>query len=137
MFGLARPTINTAKASFGQRGYAKATLIGRLGGKPEVRQAGNGKNYVTYNLAVPKPPKRNEEGEVIRDENGYTVRDTNWFTIFNFRPTAAQYMANLEPGTQLMVEATLETRTTPTEAGNVKDVLLREISHQVVSRKKN
>lgn len=45
-----------------------------------------------------------------------TVRDTNWsacawlasadprFTIFNFRPSAVQYMSNLEAGTQLMVE---------------------------------
>lgn len=26
------------------------------------------------------------------------------FTIFNFRPSAAEYMPNLEAGTQLMVE---------------------------------
>ena len=132
MYRLARPTVNALKAPTNQRKFAKATLLGRLGAAPEVRTSSQGKPYVTYNLAVNKPPKRDDKGQIVTGEDGYPVRDTNWFTVFNFRPGAEQFLPALEPGTQLLVEATLETR--PGQQGG-SEMLLRELSHKVVSRK--
>ncbi|KAL7423062.1 hypothetical protein Q5752_002361 [Cryptotrichosporon argae] len=133
---LTRPTLSALKAS-GTRGYAKATLVGRLGAAPTELKAANGKVFFSYPLGVSKPPKRDANGELVKDEHGYPVRDTNWFTIYNFEQNAAEYLPSLQPGTQMLVETTLDQKSTPNEEGvNIKSIVLRELSHRVVSRPK-
>ncbi|KAL1408200.1 hypothetical protein Q8F55_005005 [Vanrija albida] len=137
MYRLARPTLNALKAPIGQRNFAKATLLGRLGSTPSVHETQDGRKFVTYNLAVPKPPKRDADGKVVLGPDGFPVRDTNWFTVFNFIPNSVEYLVELQPGTQLLVEANLESRSSTDEAGNhQKDLFLRELSHKIVSKKK-
>ncbi|TXT13357.1 hypothetical protein VHUM_00724 [Vanrija humicola] len=136
MYRLARPTLNALKAPVGQRNFAKATLLGRLGSAPSVHETQDGRKFVTYNLAVPKPPKRDADGKCFADPP-VPVRDTNWFTVFNFIPNSVEYLTALQPGTQLLVEANLESRSSTDEAGNYqKDLFLRELSHKIVSKKK-
>jgi hypothetical protein len=32
----------------------------------------------SYSLAVSRPPKKDDKGEIVRDERGYAVRETDW-----------------------------------------------------------
>ncbi|RSH88266.1 uncharacterized protein EHS24_000800 [Apiotrichum porosum] len=121
---ITRPTLNALKAApIQSRGFAKATLIGRLGAVPEVRDSANGKKYVRYTIAVSRPPKRDENGEIVKGPDGFAVTDTD---------CSIESMPRIPTGSQLAVEAVLETRQT---AEGVRDILLRDISHKVVNFK--
>jgi hypothetical protein len=80
------------------RAYSKGTILGRLGSAPSVHQSSNGKEFymyvpspgtksvrngwltlLRYNLAVNRPPKKDANGELLRDDNGFPVRDTDWY----------------------------------------------------------
>lgn len=87
------------------------------------------------------------------------VRDASWFTIFNFKPSATQFLPSIPVGTQLLVEGEFipavlansqprSTRVLPPltavaamfSSGKLNwdppKLTYSEISHQVISKKK-
>ncbi|KAK4684982.1 single-strand DNA-binding protein, partial [Tremellales sp. Uapishka_1] len=111
------------------RAYSKATIIGRLGAPPVEKTSANGKPYFHYPLAVSKPPKKNADGNPIRD--------TNWFTIFAFNPRFGEYASSMETGNLYMVEAEIDILTGEANADGfpTKEITLREITHRILDKK--
>ncbi|KAI9634900.1 uncharacterized protein MKK02DRAFT_37776 [Dioszegia hungarica] len=95
------------------RGFAKVTLVGRLGGEPTRKDIAGAeqREYYLYRVAVAKPPKKDATGQLLRGEDGNPIRDTDWFSVFNFRENAGAVMPNIHSGDLVLVEATLQNKT--------------------------
>ncbi|KAI6246916.1 hypothetical protein HI914_04627 [Erysiphe necator] len=72
--------------------FAKITLVGRLGGTPELQATSTGKEILKYSIGT----------SIGRGEN----QKTSWFKVTGFLPEGPQrdFIAGLEKGTLLYVE---------------------------------
>jgi single-stranded DNA-binding protein len=102
---------------------SKLTLIGRLGGEPQVKTTKNGKEYITYG-SCPLLLRHN----ALTRRDRYTVATTNypppppnpdgtraaagtsWHHVYSFHPSANNYLRTLGKGARVFVEANFEMR---------------------------
>ena len=86
----------------------KATIIGALGGDPEMRYTPNGTALVSFNVAC----NRNyTTGEGERKE------ETEWFGVTAFGKLAETCRDYLQKGSKVYVEGRLSTRTWDSPSG--------------------
>jgi single-strand DNA-binding protein len=57
-----------------------AIIAGRLGQAPEVRQTQSGKPVANISVATSRP-KRDAQGQIVKDSRGYTVEETEWHRV--------------------------------------------------------
>jgi tRNA uridine 5-carboxymethylaminomethyl modification enzyme len=84
---LARPASGVrAFSTTAQRGVARITIIGNLGGTPELRASSTGREYIRYAVASSSGPVSN--------------RTTSWFNVRAFVPEGPQrdFFLNLPKG---------------------------------------
>jgi single stranded DNA-binding protein len=70
-------------------GYARITLIGNIGGKPELFTSEGGKPSVRFGLAV---------NESWTDQAGERRQNTSWYTIQSYRQSIHNYLTELPKG---------------------------------------
>jgi single-strand DNA-binding protein len=76
-------------------------LNGRIGKNPEQR--GAGKTPVTSFSMVTSRPKRDSEGQILKDKDGYTMTDDEWHRITCFNGLGKSVMANAFKGQKVLV----------------------------------
>lgn len=57
-----------------------AIIAGRLGDQPTIRSTQSGKQVATLSLATSRP-KRDAQGQIVKDDRGYTVEETEWHRV--------------------------------------------------------
>ncbi|MDI9357213.1 MAG: single-stranded DNA-binding protein [Chitinophagaceae bacterium] len=82
-------------------GLNKVTLIGHLGGDPEVRRLDSGRTVANFSLAT---------SEKYKKENGEEVTNTEWHRVVVWSPLAEIAEKYLKKGSQVYVEGKLKTR---------------------------
>ena len=73
----------------------RITLIGNLGGKPELKKTENGAQYARFTVAT---------NENYKDKNGETVVQTEWHNVVIWGEQAERAERQLNKGTQVFVE---------------------------------
>ncbi|KAM0753037.1 hypothetical protein T439DRAFT_188352 [Meredithblackwellia eburnea MCA 4105] len=94
---VARLSVRAFSTSRPAADIAKMTLIGRIGGEPQIKVNKNGKEFLMYKVATTdpfQPPKDGVESE----------KSTSWHTIFAYG-TAIDRLKSLEKGSLVHVEA--------------------------------
>ncbi|MBI3731973.1 MAG: single-stranded DNA-binding protein [Chloroflexi bacterium] len=79
--------------------YQKTTIIGNLGGNPELKYLVNGTAVTSFSMAV-NNQRKNPEGEV--------VKETTWFRVSVFGKQAESCAEYLTKGRMVLVEGTLK-----------------------------
>jgi single-strand DNA-binding protein len=82
-------------------GLCKATIIGNLGGDPEMRYTPNGRAFTTFNVAC---------NRTYNTPEGERREETEWFQVVTWdrlAETCAQYLTK---GRQVYVEGRMQTR---------------------------
>jgi single-strand DNA-binding protein len=87
----------------------KATIIGRLGQEPVLRQFATGAYYSNIVIAT---------DESYTDRSGALVRRTEWHRVFLFDRKAQNCVKYLRKGSLVYVEGTLRTRKWQDQQGN-------------------
>ncbi|KDN50004.1 hypothetical protein RSAG8_01340, partial [Rhizoctonia solani AG-8 WAC10335] len=85
------------------RGFARLTLIGRLGADPELKTASTGSEYVKYTIVTDSPSRPLPDGT-------YPPRVPTWHNIISFIPPTYPKLTSLRRGAHVYVEATYEMR---------------------------
>lgn len=101
---------------------AKITLIGNIGGDPELKFFNSGKAYAKFSVAVGSR-KKTESGEWVDGE-------TSWFNCTAFEKDAENVVESLPKGTRVVVIGTQVQRTWEDDAGVKKsafDVRVEEV----------
>lgn len=130
MFGLnqLRPALRTAANSTtllrsfsasARRDFARMTVVGRLGGTPELVATNSGREYVKYVVASSSGPRDNPI--------------TSWFRISSFQPdgSSRQHLLSLPKGSLVLVEGDATLRSfdnshgTKTTALNISQKTIR------------
>jgi single-strand DNA-binding protein len=57
-----------------------AIIAGRIGEQPTIRSTQSGKQVATLSLATSRP-KRDAQGQIVKDDRGYTLEETEWHRI--------------------------------------------------------
>ena len=83
------------------RGLNKVTLIGNLGGNPEIQKLQGDVNVAKFSLATT---------ESFKDARGQLHSTTDWHTIILWRSLADLAAKYLQKGSQIYVEGKLKTR---------------------------
>ncbi|CCO27008.1 hypothetical protein RSOLAG1IB_02610 [Rhizoctonia solani AG-1 IB] len=83
------------------RGFARLTLIGRLGADPELKTASNGTEYVKYVVATDAPSRALPDGS-------HPPSKPTWHNITSFASSAVPRLTALRKGARVYVEATYE-----------------------------
>ncbi|KAH7344848.1 hypothetical protein B0J17DRAFT_637088 [Rhizoctonia solani] len=97
-----RTTRGPARSAFPPtRGFARLTLIGRLGADPELKTASNGSEYVKYTVVTDTPSRPLPDGT-------YPPRSSTWHNIISFIPPTYPKLTSLRKGAHVYVEATYE-----------------------------
>ena len=91
----------------------KVQLIGRLGDKPEVRTASNGKKWARFSLAT---------NETYRNANGDKVTDTQWHQVVAWGKVAEIAEKYTDKGKEVVVEGKLVHRSYEDKEGVKKYV---------------
>lgn len=86
----------------------KVSLIGRLGGKPEVTTFESGNSVARFSLAV---------NESYKDKEGKWQDDTQWYTVNAWGKTANLVQRLLSKGQEIIVEGKLVNRSYENKAG--------------------
>ena len=81
------------------RTFNRVTLLGRLGGAPELIEAKNGNRYVRLRVATDR----------LRKEDGHLVlrKDPDWHSVFVWGPQADRCAEYLGKGSLVLVEGQL------------------------------
>ncbi len=82
-------------------GLCKATIIGNLGGDPEMRYTQTGKAMTTFNVAC-NWRRRGTDGEM--------VEETQWFRVLCFNRLAEVANELVSRGSRVYVEGRLQSR---------------------------
>lgn len=82
-------------------GLCKATIIGNLGGDPEMRYSQSGKPVTSFNVAC-NSRRRGPDGEM--------VEETQWFRVICFSRLAEFASEYLARGRRVFVEGRLQSR---------------------------
>lgn len=77
------------------------TLIGRLGGNPEIIEFGENNKLAKFTLAT---------DESHKDKNGNKVEETQWHKLVMFGPQAKLAEKYLTKGSEICIEGRLVTR---------------------------
>ncbi|CUA76854.1 hypothetical protein RSOLAG22IIIB_02330 [Rhizoctonia solani] len=88
------------------RGFARLTLIGRIGGEPELKTASNGSEYVKYTVVTDNPTRPLPDGT-------YPPRSSTWHNITSFIPPTYERLTSLRRGAHVYVEATYDMKKLP------------------------
>jgi single-strand DNA-binding protein len=89
----------------------KVQLIGRLGGKPEVRTTEGGKKVARFSMAT---------SESYRNASGEKVTDTQWHQLVAWGKVAEIAEKYTDKGSELVVEGKLVHRSYEDKEGNKK-----------------
>lgn len=80
----------------------RASLIGRLGKDPEIRNAGNGKPVASFSIAT---------GDKWKDKEGKDKETTEWHNVVCFRESTSRFLEHyVKKGDQVYVEGQIKTR---------------------------
>jgi len=80
----------------------RASLIGRLGKDPEVRNTGAGKPVASFSIAM---------SDKWKDKNGDEKEQTEWHRIVCFREATSRFLEHyVKKGDQVYVEGQIKTR---------------------------
>lgn len=80
----------------------RATLIGRLGKDPELRNTGGGKTIASFSIAT---------GDKWKDKGGNEKETTEWHNIVCFRESTVRFLEHyVKKGDQVYVEGAIRTR---------------------------
>ena len=90
-------------------GLNKVTLIGNLGGDPELRYTESNIPVATFSLAT---------NESYKDQNGNLVERTEWHRIVAWRKLAELFGEYLKKGSKVYIEGKLQTRSWDDKEGN-------------------
>lgn len=82
-------------------GFCKATIIGNLGGDPEMRYTQTGKPVTSFSVAC-NTRRRGPDGEM--------TEDTQWFRVVCFNRLAEFASEYLSRGRRVFVEGRLQSR---------------------------
>lgn len=88
----------------------KAIFMGRLGNTPELRYTQNGIAVCTFTIAVNRPRQKDKED------------DADWPTIVAWRQKAEFAAKHLTKGRQVLITATVRTRSYEDKDGNKRKV---------------
>ncbi|KAF8609527.1 nucleic acid-binding protein [Ceratobasidium sp. AG-I] len=135
LFAAIRTARTAIRPAHPARGYAKLTLIGRLGRDPEVRTTKTDREYVSYTVATTNSSPPGPQGERVEPT-------TSWHRVFAFTPTQVPYLMNLRKGSQVYVEAAYEFREAmpnaePGTPESRNQVFLRQEKIKLLSRPPN
>lgn len=97
----------------------KVSLIGRLGGQPEIMKFDSGKTKVRFSLAT---------NEGYKDKDGEWQGNTQWFTIDAWGKTADYVSRVLKKGQEIVVEGRLVNSSYETKDGEKKYSTIVEAS---------
>lgn len=89
------------------------TMIGRLGGDPELRFTPGGAGVASFTLAV---DRRYQKG-------GEWQKDTSWFKVTAWADLAEHCAASLQKGDRVIVYGRLEQRSWETNEGEKRSVI--------------
>jgi len=95
--------------SYSRQSVNKATVAGRLGGKPEVRYTNNGTAVANFSIATT---------EAWKDNDGNSQERTEWHALVAFAKTAEFCEKYLDKGDLVYVEGKLQTRSWDDKNGN-------------------
>ena len=87
----------------------KVTLIGNVGGDPEIKSFDGGNSLARFSLAT---------SENYKDKNGEWQQKTEWHTIVAWGALAEKAHSNLRKGTTLYLEGKLTHRSWEDNDGN-------------------
>lgn len=90
--------------------YQKLTLVGNLGGDPEMRYLQNGTPVASFSLAVNKRWK---------GADGQQKDETTWFRCSCWRKQAEIVTEYLKKGSKVLVEGEVKARPYTDKAGNL------------------
>jgi single-strand DNA-binding protein len=90
-------------------GLNKVTLIGHLGGDPELRYTESNVPVATFSLAT---------NESYKDQSGNLVERTEWHRIVAWRKLAELFGEYLKKGSKVYIEGKLQTRSWDDKEGN-------------------
>ena len=106
----------------------KVTLVGNIGGDPQVRNMPSGQKVVNFNLATSERWRDRATGEM--------KEQTEWHRIVIFNPNLADVAERmLQKGTKLYIEGSLKTRKWQNQQGAdvyTTEVVLNPFSGQMV-----
>ena len=83
------------------RGLNKVTIIGNLGGDPEMRYTPSGKPVTSFSVAVTRG---------WRTSDGERKESTEWFNVVSWGNLAEICNQHLRKGSQVYIEGRLQTR---------------------------
>ncbi len=89
------------------------TMVGRLGGSPELRFTTGGAAVANFSLAVDHRFQRNNEWE----------SETSWFRVTCWRDLAEHVAASIDKGDRVIVTGRLQERTWTTPEGDKRSVI--------------
>jgi single-strand DNA-binding protein len=98
----------------------KVSLIGRLGGQPEITKFDSGKMKARFSLAT---------NESYKDKDGEWKENTQWFTIDAWGKTADLVSQLLTKGQEIAVEGRLVNNSYETKEGEKKYSTIIEASN--------
>jgi single-strand DNA-binding protein len=84
------------------KGLNKITLIGNVGGEPDIRTLDQNVKVAKFSFATT---------ETYRDQNGQLQSNTDWHTIILWRGLAELVEKHVQKGTHLYIEGKLKYRT--------------------------
>ncbi|MCH2223564.1 MAG: single-stranded DNA-binding protein [Crocinitomicaceae bacterium] len=97
----------------------RVSLIGRLGGQPEIMKFDSGKMKARFSLAT---------NESYRDKDGEWKENTQWFTVDAWGKTADLVSRVLTKGEEIVLEGRLVNNTYETKEGEKKYSTIIEVS---------
>lgn len=104
------------------RGLNKVTLIGNLGGNPEIQKLQGDVNVAKFSLATT---------ESFKDAKGQLHTTTDWHTIILWRGLADLTEKYLQKGSLVYVEGKLKTRTYDDKEG-IKRYVTEIVGDQII-----
>lgn len=110
------------------RGLNKVTLIGNLGGDPEIRVVSDGVNVAKFSLATT---------EWFKDAKGESHSTTDWHTVILWRGLADLAERYLRKGSLIYVEGKLKTRSYDDKDGTKRYVTEIIGDHIIMLDKRN
>lgn len=95
------------------KGLNKATLIGNLGEKPEVKTLESGIKVASFSVAT---------NETYKDSEGNSKTETEWHSIVAWSNLATVVEKYFEKGTKVYLEGKIKTRNYVDKLGQTKYV---------------
>lgn len=89
----------------------KATVIGNLGGDPELKYSANGQPFLRFNIA---------SNYRVREPDGSWADRTEWIRCTTFGKRAETLGQHLRKGTRVYVDGRLEARPWTDQSGSVR-----------------